>query len=213
DLLTPLVKAYCAQRGFDVCIQAMQVYGGYGYTREYPIEQLARDCKIASIYEGTDGIQAMDLLGRKLGMQEGKVFMRFAGEVQTAIARARKFEFLVPLADQLEKALNQLGETAMHLGKQGVSPEFKTAFAHAFPFLETMGDVIMAWMLLWRASIAAEKLNNGAKKKDINFYEGQVKSAEFFIQTIIPVACGQMDAVMGGSKAAVEISEAAFGGL
>ena len=63
DLLTPLVKAYCAQRGFDVCVQAVQVYGGYGYIKEYPVEQLVRDCKITSIYEGTDGIQAMDLLG------------------------------------------------------------------------------------------------------------------------------------------------------
>ncbi|MGD9289272.1 MAG: acyl-CoA dehydrogenase family protein, partial [Desulfobacterales bacterium] len=68
DLLTPLVKAYCAQRGFDVCVTAVQVYGGYGYIKEYPVEQLVRDCKITSIYEGTDGIQAMDLLGRKLGM-------------------------------------------------------------------------------------------------------------------------------------------------
>jgi len=213
DLLTPLVKAYCAQRGFDVCIQAMQVYGGYGYTREYPIEQLARDCKIASIYEGTDGIQAMDLLGRKLGMDEGKVFMGFMGEVQKVIARARESKGLGPLADKLENALNQLGETALHLGKKGVSAEFKTAFAHAFPFLESMGDVTMAWMLLWRASIAAEKLNNGAKKKDINFYEGQLKTAEFFIQTVIPVTCGKMDSIKESSGAAVSISEASFGGL
>ena len=213
DLLTPLVKAYCAQRGFDVCIQAMQVYGGYGYTREYPVEQLARDCKIASIYEGTDGIQAMDLLGRKLGMDEGNVFMGFMGEVQKAIARARQAQGLESLAEKLEKALNRLGETALHLGKKGVSAEFKTAFAHAFPFLEVMGDVIMAWMLLWRASIAAEKLDNGAKKKDVHFYEGQLKSAEFFIQSVIPVSCGKMDAIMESSSAAVSISEAAFGGL
>jgi len=213
DLLTPLVKAYCAQRGFDVCIQAMQVYGGYGYTREYPVEQLARDCKIASIYEGTDGIQAMDLLGRKLGMDEGKVFMGFMGEVQKVIARAREVQGLGPLADKLENALNQLGETALHLGKKGVSAEFKTAFAHAFPFLETMGDITMAWMLLWRASIAAEKLNNGAKKKDVNFYEGLIKTAEFFIQTVIPVTCGKMDSIKKSSGAAVTISEASFGGL
>jgi len=213
DLLTPLVKAYCAQRGFDVCIQAMQVYGGYGYTREYPVEQLARDCKIASIYEGTDGIQAMDLLGRKLGMDEGKVFMGFMGEVQKVIARAREAKELGSLADKLENALNKLGETALHLGKKGVSAEFKTAFAHAFPFLEAMGDVIMAWMLLWRASIAAEKLNNGAKKKDVNFYEGQLKTAEFFIQTVIPVTCGKMDSIKESSGAAVTISEASFGGL
>ena len=213
DLLTPLVKAYCAQRGFDVCIQAMQVYGGYGYTKEYPIEQLARDCKIASIYEGTDGIQAMDLLGRKLGMDEGKVFMGFMGEVQKVIASAREAKGLGPLADKLENALNRLGETALHLGKKGVSPEFKTAFAHAFPFLESMGDVIIAWMLLWRASIAAEKLDNGAKKKDVNFYEGQLKTAEFFIKTVIPVTCGKMDAIKESSDAAVAISEASFGGL
>jgi len=82
ELLTPVVKAYCSERGFEVCIQAIQVFGGYGYTSEYPVEQLARDVKIASIYEGTDGIQAMDLLGRKLGMEGGKVFTSFLGEIQ-----------------------------------------------------------------------------------------------------------------------------------
>jgi len=213
DLLTPLVKAYCAQRGFDVCIQAMQVYGGYGYTREYPIEQLARDCKIASLYEGTDGIQAMDLLGRKLGMNEGKVFMSFMGEVQQSIGRARELGTLVPIADKLEKALNRLGETALHLGKKGASPQFKTAFAHAFPFLEAMGDVIIAWMLLWRASVASEKLNNGAKKKDVSFYQGQVQTAKFFINTVLPVTLGQMTAIQDFDGSAIEIEEGEFGGL
>ncbi|MGD9332731.1 MAG: acyl-CoA dehydrogenase family protein, partial [Desulfobacterales bacterium] len=69
DLLTPVLKAYCTDRGFEVCSQAVQVYGGYGYTREYPVEQLLRDVRIGSIYEGTNGIQAMDLLGRKIGLQ------------------------------------------------------------------------------------------------------------------------------------------------
>ena len=213
DLLTPIVKAYCAQRGFDVCIQAMQVYGGYGYTREYPIEQLARDCKIASLYEGTDGIQAMDLLGRKLGMNEGKTFMSLMGEVQKVIGQARELETLVPIADKLEKALNRLGETALHLGKKGSSPQFKTAFAHAFPFLEVMGDVILAWMLLWRASVASEKLNNGAKKKDVGFYQGQVQTATFFINTVLPVTSGQMTAIQDFDGSAIEIEDGEFGGL
>jgi alkylation response protein AidB-like acyl-CoA dehydrogenase len=213
DLLTPIVKAYCAQRGFDVCIQAMQVYGGYGYTREYPIEQLARDCKIASLYEGTDGIQAMDLLGRKLGMNEGKTFMSLMGEIQKVIGRAREFETLVLIADKLEKALNRLGETALHLGKKGSSLQFKTAFAHAFPFLEVMGDVILAWMLLWRASVASEKLNNGAKKKDVSFYQGQVQTAKFFINTVLPVTSGQMTAIQDFDGSAIEIEDGEFGGL
>jgi hypothetical protein len=213
DLLTPIVKAYCAQRGFDVCIQAMQVYGGYGYIKDYPVEQLARDCKIASIYEGTDGIQAMDLLARKLGMQKGRVFMSLLEKMQQAAARAKAFEALAPLAAHMEKAVNRLGDTAMHLGQSAMSPEIKTAFAHAFPFLEVMGDVIMAWMLLWRASVAQEKLDSGAKKKDIPFYEGQIRTAEFFIRTVLPVTFGKMDSIVDASKAAVEISEAGFGGL
>jgi alkylation response protein AidB-like acyl-CoA dehydrogenase len=212
DLLTPLVKAYCAQRGFDVCVQAVQVYGGYGYIKEYPVEQLVRDCKITSIYEGTDGIQAMDLLGRKLGLEKGRVFMNFLGEIQKTIAMARKSSELNDLAGELENAVNKLGETAMSLGQQAMSPGFKTAFAFAFPFLEVMGDVIMGWMLLWRAALAQEQLAAGAKKKDIDFYEGQIKTAEFFICTVLPTTLGKMNGIVKGNASAVEKSEAAFGG-
>jgi alkylation response protein AidB-like acyl-CoA dehydrogenase len=212
DLLTPLVKAYCAQRGFDMCVQAVQVYGGYGYITEYPVEQLVRDCKITSIYEGTDGIQAMDLLGRKLGMAKGQVFMNFLGEIQKTIALAKETKELDELAAEVELAVNRLGEVAMSIGKTAMSPRLKVAFAHAFPFLEVMGDVIMAWMLLWRAALAIQKLESGAKKKDVDYYEGQVKTAEFFIQTILPITLGKMNAIIKNNGSAVEISEAAFGG-
>jgi alkylation response protein AidB-like acyl-CoA dehydrogenase len=212
DLLTPLVKAYCAQRGFDVCVQAVQVYGGYGYVKEYPVEQLVRDCKITSIYEGTDGIQAMDLLGRKLGMAKGQVFMNLLGEIQKTIAMAKEIPGLEALVAGVEGAVNRLGDVALHLGKTAMSPQFKVAFAFAFPFLEVMGDVIMAWMLLWRAALAKQRLGNGAKKKDLDFYEGQIKTAEFFISTILPATLGKMAGIIKGNGAAVEISEAAFGG-
>jgi alkylation response protein AidB-like acyl-CoA dehydrogenase len=211
ELLTPIVKGYCAQRGYDVCIEAIQVFGGYGYTQEYPVEQLARDLKIASLYEGTDGIQAMDLLARKLPMQKGKVFMNFMGEVQKVAATAKENELTQDLAAPLEKAIAKLGETAMQLGKNAQSPKFKTVFANAFPFLESMGDVVMAWMLLWRANISASQLNNGAKKKDIAYYNGQVKTAQFFIQTVLPVTLGKLDSVMAMSSAAVDMDDASFG--
>jgi alkylation response protein AidB-like acyl-CoA dehydrogenase len=212
DLLTPLVKAYCAQRGFDQCVQAVQVYGGYGYVSEYPVEQLARDCKITSIYEGTDGIQAMDLLGRKLGMAKGQVFINFLGEIQKTVALAKEIGGLEEITTEVEKAANRLGEVAMHLGTTAMSPKFKVAFAFAFPFLEVMGDVIMAWMLLWRAALANQKLESGPKKKDVAFYEGQLKTAEFFIQTILPATLGKMDGIVKSSSSAIDISEAAFGG-
>lgn len=213
DLLTPLVKAYCAQRGYDVCIEAIQVYGGYGYTREYPVEQIARDCKIASIYEGTDGIQAMDLLARKLGMKKGKVFLAYLEKIQKTITLARQHKKLIPMADKLETAMNAMGESAMHLGQKAMSPEFKKAFAHAFPFLEVMGDVTMGWMLLWRAVVATEKLQEGAKKKDVSFYESQVQTATFFINTVLPVTHGKMVSIKDFDGAAVEMEDVGFGGL
>jgi alkylation response protein AidB-like acyl-CoA dehydrogenase len=225
DLLTPVIKAYCTDRGFEVCSEAVQVYGGYGYTREYPVEQLLRDVRIASIYEGTNGIQAMDLLGRKIGMQKGQVFMNFMGEVSRVVARARQIEALAGLADKVAAALNRLGETAMHLGRTAMSEQFRTAFAHATPFQEAMGDVVMAWMLLWRASVAApplaqllEGLEGEARRKKIEthktaaFYHGQILSATYFINSLLPVTLGKMDAIMATESAAVDMPEAAFGG-
>jgi alkylation response protein AidB-like acyl-CoA dehydrogenase len=213
ELLTPLIKDYLSVHGHEVCIQAMQVYGGAGYCKDFPVEQYARDCKITSIFEGTSGIQAMDLLGRNLGMKKGQVFINFLTEINKTIASAKEIDGLKELAEKLETAVNRLGEIAMHLGKNAMSLQFKTAFAHSLPFLETVGDVIMGWMLLWRASTASEQLNNGAKKKDVVFYQGQVKTADFFINTLIPVTLGKLDAIQGFSSAAIEIDDAAFGGL
>ena len=225
DLLTPVIKAYCTDRGFEVCSEAVQVYGGYGYTREYPVEQLLRDVRIASIYEGTNGIQAMDLLGRKIGMQKGQVFMNFMGEVNRVVARARDIQALADLAGKVAKAVNRLGETAMHLGQAAMSDQFRAAFAHATPFQEVMGDVVMAWMLLWRAAVAAPqlaKLTEGleeearqekiATHKNAAFYHGQILSARYFINSLLPVTHGKMDAILATESAVVDMPEVAFGG-
>jgi alkylation response protein AidB-like acyl-CoA dehydrogenase len=225
ELLTPVIKAYCSEHGQDICEQAIQVYGGYGYTKDYPVEQLYRDCKITSIYEGTNGIQAMDLLGRKLGMKEGAVFMNFINEIQTSISRAKKTSRLEGLILPVENALNRLGEVAVHLGKTALSEKKKVAFVYAHPFLEVIGDVILAWMLLWRATVAVprlQKLVGGldadaiaqkvAKNKEAAFYDGQLKTAEFFIHTILPATMGKMNAIAASNSAAVDIHENSFGG-
>jgi alkylation response protein AidB-like acyl-CoA dehydrogenase len=213
SMLTPIVKDYLAVKGHEVCIQAIQVFGGAGYTRDYLVEQYARDCKITSIYEGTSGIQAMDLLARKIGTQKGLVFMNFLGEIQQTVTKAKGIDGLGDLGVRVENTANRLGEVAMHIGQMAMSENFKVGFAHALPFLYAMGDTIMAWMLLWRAVVASEKLAGKPKKKDIAFYEGQIKTAEFFIQTELPLTAGKMDAIQGGCAAAIEISDEGFGGL
>jgi alkylation response protein AidB-like acyl-CoA dehydrogenase len=212
DLLIPICKGYVTERAYEMCNMGLQVYGGYGYIKEYPQEQLVRDCRITMIYEGTNGIQAMDLLGRKLGMNKGKPVMDLMGEIHKIIAQAKAIETLAPFAERLEKAVNRLGETAMHLGASAMSPKVMTAFSFAFQFMEASGDVAMSWMLLWRAVIAAKQLEGEAKKKDVKFYQGQIKSAEFFIRSILPVTLGKMDAIIDSSEAAIEIEEDDFGG-
>ena len=212
DVLIPIAKGYVTDRAFEVCNHGLQIYGGYGYTKDYPMEQLVRDCRITMIYEGTNGIQAMDLLGRKLGLNNGKAVMDLMSKIQKTAAEAKAVPELNDMAEAVEAAVNKLGETALHLGAKAMSKEILTAFAHAYPFMEISGDVVMAWMLLWRAVIAINALKGGAQKKDKAYYEGQIKSAEFFIHTILPVTLGKMNAVLKTSGSAMEISEASFGG-
>jgi len=212
DVLIPVSKGYVTDRAFDVCSHGVQVYGGYGYIKEYPVEQLLRDCRITMIYEGTNGIQAMDLLGRKLGLNKGKPIMDLLGEMQNTIAQAKSVEAVKDLAVKVEEALNKLGEVALHMGQTAMSPKVLNAFAFAHPFMEATGDVIFAWMLLWRATVAATKLEEGAKKKDIAYYEGQIKNIEFFANSILPITHGKMAAILTTNGAVVEISEASFGG-
>lgn len=212
DVLIPVAKGYVTDKAFEVCSHGVQVYGGYGYIKDYPVEQLLRDCRIVMIYEGTNGIQAMDLLGRKLGMNGGKPIMDLLGEMQKTIAQAKSVEAVKDLAVKVEEALNKLGEVALHMGQTAMSPKVLNAFAFAHPFMEATGDVVFAWMLLWRATVAATKLEEGAKKKDIAYYEGQLKNIEFFANSILPITHGKMAAILTTNGAAIEISEASFGG-
>jgi hypothetical protein len=212
DFLIPIAKGYVTERACEVCNLGIQVYGGYGYIREYPMEQLLRDCRITPIYEGTNGIQAMDLLGRKLGQDKGQPMMNLLAEIQAVIAAAKAIPRIAPFAEKVERTINQLAEVAMHMGVSAMSEKVLTAFAFAHPFLEVCGDMVMAWMLLWRGRIAAEKLAAGAKDKDALFYEGQVRSLEFFTHTILPVTFGKMKAILNANSAVVEIPEDAFGG-
>ncbi|MFW6333707.1 MAG: acyl-CoA dehydrogenase [Desulfosalsimonas sp.] len=213
DLLTPVIKDYLAVHGYEVCVQAIQVYGGAGYCKDYPVEQYARDCKIASIYEGTSGIQAMDMLGRKLGMQKGQIFANLLKEAQKTVSEAKDNETLAPLAKKVDNAVTRLGEVSMQLGKEAMSERIKAAFSHSWPFLDVIGDVLISWMLLWRAQAASEKLAGKVKKKDQAFYSGQIKTAEFYIRTVLPVTMGRLESISDCCGAAVEIDEAGLGGL
>ena len=211
DVLIPIGKGYVTDRAFEVCSQGVQMYGGYGYTKEYPQEQYLRDCKITHIYEGTNGIQAMDLLGRKLAMNQGRVFSDLVDEMRKIIEAAKPIEGLHELAAEMASAVRKLETTARHIGVMAASERMLTAYAHAYAFMDATGDIVMAWMLLWRATVAAGQLEKGAGKKDRAFYEGQMAGARFFIRTVLPLSLGRMDVILSGDSVVVDMAEEAFG--
>jgi hypothetical protein len=205
-ILTPIVKAYTSEKGFDVCVEAMQVFGGYGYTKEYPVEQMVRDCKIASIYEGANGIQAMDFLGRKISGSKGEMLKALVHEINLTIETAKKQDRLKELAEKLESGVALLETTCTNASRAMFSTHAASAFASAHPLMEATGDIIMAWMLLWRAVIADEKLQS----KDASFYRGKIKAAEFFITTLLPVTLGKLNAVTYENNPAADMDEGLF---
>ena len=211
DVLIPIAKGYVSDRAFDVCNLGVQIYGGYGYTKEYPQEQLLRDCKITHIYEGTNGIQAMDLLGRKLGINNGQAFWDLLAEMRKIVADAQGLDGLAGIASDMDGLIAKLQAVAQHLADIR-SKKMDSAFAIAYPFMEVTGDAVMAWMLIWRATIAQRSLVGKIKKKDLAFYDGQIGSARFFVHTVLPVTMGKLNAILQNDDTVVDMAEDAFGG-
>ncbi len=153
----------------------------------------------------------MDLMARKTILDGGKAMMALIAEMQKNIDQAKAIESLKPLAEKLEALIKRIGDVAMFIGKNMMSGQVENAFIFAYSFMEITGDMVMAWMLLWRAAIAAEQLGS-AKKKDQKFLEGQIKSADFFIRYMLPVTNGKIDGILENCCAPVEIDEDSFGG-
>ena len=224
EVLTPIVKGYITDKALEVCSHGVQVYGGYGYICEFPVEQLMRDSRIFMIYEGTNGIQAMDLIGRKLSMNKGESFIYFINQMKKTIDEAKEIEGIEGLVENFSHAVSRLEALAREIGQRARSDKALNAYAFAHPFLEVTGDVTFAWMHLWRAVVAAPKLAKkagslekeavaakAAKNKDAAFYAGQIQSAKFFINTLLPSALGKMDAIIEGDSCVEDILEVSFG--
>jgi len=205
EVLTPVCKAYCTDRGFDVCVRAMQVHGGYGYCQEYPVEQFLRDCKITSIYEGTNGIQALDLFGRKVRMRKGAALQTVFDRMTQDILEARKSQELKAYADEVEKALSELRDVTAVLIADSTSSNAYRAYSWATDYLEIFGDVVLGWMFLWQAMKAQEKLSVSDQEKD--FYLNKIDTAKFYIGDLLPRVYGKIAAIRKNEDAISRIPE------
>jgi butyryl-CoA dehydrogenase len=189
DLLTPVIKAWPSEYGTRANDLAIQVYGGAGYTREYPVEQCWRDNRLNPIHEGTNGIQALDLLGRKVWQQEGveHLFATIQAEIQaTNDARCQ------PWARSLGGVLQRIGVVTRALGAAMAEKGPDATLANASVYLHAFGHIVVAWQWLRQANIAAAKLAT-ATDKDRDFYQGKLQAAQYFFHWELPVTSRDFD--------------------
>jgi len=202
ELFTPMCKAYSTDLGFDVCVTAIQVFGGYGYCQEYPAEQYARDCKIMSIYEGTNGIQALDLLGRKIAMKGGMLYMNFLSDLGAFLEAHKSHEKLGSCVQELARYKAVLEEVSGVFMTKSLTGDMLFPISHATPYLRMFSEVVCSWLLLEQAVIAQERFDAICKEKgatgeeaqkklaaeneEAKFYAGKVSSMRFYITQILP---------------------------
>ncbi len=192
EILTPIAKSYPSEMGIEAISQGLQCLGGSGYCDDYPLEQYYRDARIHPIHEGTTGIQAMDLLGRKVMMQNGQAFGLFATEVRAAIATASEYADLKTYAQRLETCLSDLEKTTVQLISlaQSKGPEY--FLADASLYLELFGITAIAWQWLLQGIAIQKALGKGIPKKDTNFYHGKLAVLQYFFAYELPKTIGLM---------------------
>ena len=207
ELVIPILKAHCTDLGFEMAALAVQVYGGYGYIGEYPVEQLVRDSKIQSIYEGTNGIQALDLVGRKLRAQGGALFMAWMAEAQADLAAAAA-EGFVGQSEAIGKAVGQLGACAMHLGKTAGGGNVDGAFIYAVPFLQTFGVILLAFEALEQARVAKRLLAGGPETplRRGQLLKGKLLNLDFYVSHLLPRATASAKTVLSGDESCLDPS-------
>lgn len=190
EILTPVAKSYPSETGILSISQGLQCLGGSGYCEDYPLEQYYRDCRIHPIHEGTTGIQGMDLLGRKVMMQNGRAFKLYVNELHKTIESAKNYEKLGNYAKELEQALDRLQKVTAHQASVAQSRGAEEFLADAVLYLEYFGIVTIAWQWLAQGVAVQDSLAGGAKKKDQNFYQGKMFALGYFFGYELPKTDG-----------------------
>jgi alkylation response protein AidB-like acyl-CoA dehydrogenase len=207
SLLTPVIKGYGTDKGYEIATNSQQVYGGHGYIAEWGMEQYVRDARIAMIYEGTNGIQALDLVGRKLAKDGGRGVQLFLGIVAEEVAAAKAKSDLADFAGRLEKALGDLQSSTMWFVQNGMTNP-NNAGAGAVSYMHLMGIVTLGLMWLRMASAASAQLAVG--EGDKAFLEAKLVTARFFAERIMPDTGALRRKVEGGADSIMALSPEMF---
>ena len=198
QLMTPIVKAYLTDGGFDTANIAVQVFGGYGFISEYGVEQYVRDARIAQIYEGTNGVQALDLIGRKLPYNTGRYLRQFFHPVDAFIEKHKGNEKMTEFIKPLAKHVTYLQQGSLYIAKAGLgNPE--DAAAGATEYLRLFALVVMGYCWARAAAAALEKMDS-----DKAYYGAKLATARFFFAKILPQTTGLLGAIVTGGKSVMD---------
>jgi len=209
EILTPVAKTYPSEMGVLSVSQGLQCFGGSGYCDDYPMEHHYRDARIHPIHEGTTGIQAMDLLGRKMVMKNGQAFAFFLAELKETISAAGQFPELDGPAQQLSEALSKLQKITEHLLKIAQEKGVELFMADATLYLELFGHIAIAWQWLLQGISIQKALNTSNAKTDFNYYKGKMVTMHFFFRYELPKILGLEKRLMDSDGLTVEM-EAQF---
>ena len=208
-IVTPVIKGYLTDKGFEAAVHAQQVFGGHGYIREHGMEQFVRDARITQIYEGTNGIQAMDLVGRKLPRDDGRAIRAFLKLLGSEIAEAKQAGDPAGIAAALEPALQDLQAATVWLAQHApLDPD--DAGAGAYAYMDLMGLVTLGWMWLKMARAASEALASHDGKEGSEFYEAKLITARFYAERELPLSTGLRRKVEAGSETLMKLPAEAF---
>jgi alkylation response protein AidB-like acyl-CoA dehydrogenase len=208
EFLTPLVKAYGSDRIFELGREGIQILGGYGFTKEYPVEQYTRDSKILSIWDGTNYIQALDLIGRKLNLEGGRIFRDWMDEVLSVVRRGQAENRFPGELALLEEALEAVMEIALLYGSFLKEGKIDLVPLTATRFLDCVAEVAVAHLLMDQALLAEEKLGNAdLDAADRAFYEGKVLTARYYANNFLPQVFGRVRIIKLRDDSAARIPE------
>ncbi|MEQ8601861.1 MAG: acyl-CoA dehydrogenase [Marivibrio sp.] len=210
EILTPIVKAHLSDRALEANDAAIQVLGGYGYTRDFPVEQYWRDNRLNPIHEGTNGIQALDLAGRKIAMKDGAALRALTTRIDATASEGAAVETLAPQAAALAGALSRFEETAAALIRLGEAEGPAVQLANAQAFMELSGHLVTAWTALKAALVAQAALDAGAGGEEADFYRGKIQSCRFVVAHDLPKIDALARLIEEGERSALSMEEAWF---
>ncbi|MDX5330145.1 MAG: acyl-CoA dehydrogenase C-terminal domain-containing protein, partial [Caulobacteraceae bacterium] len=205
-LMTPVVKGFLTDRGFKVCSDAMQVHGGSGFTEHFPASQYLRDCRIALIYEGTNGVQALDLVGRKLAAEGGRGVMGFFAEIDAYVAAHEDDKDLAPIIAGLSRAKEELQDATMWLMANGLANPDNAAAAST-DYMHLFGLTALAYMWAMMAQAAQSKIAAGDTDA---FYATKLTLARYYVERILPESSAHLAKLKTGADTLMSLPADAF---